>query len=1619
MNVKLTTNCSQGSPSSSTITFNFTIKPLYRCLKNEGNLAWEYNPLRNFRKSTDSVATTSLDEILTVDGDTIYSDITNANLTSVSYNNLQKYGLMSALSNTAITAQAMELQDFTTEKLNFDLNHPVQIECQPSYDGSVNLILNDDKNPPRLINTRFTPMENNTYKIVQQFGNNDANIYDDDQFEIDTSLYKRISILPKVTFLGIDDGGACKVGNYVFYFRYEDTDGNLTDYVGETGIITCHIGGVNDIGSIKGGLRDENSNKIIKLILTDVDPGYSSVRVYYTRYTSDLDENRTHNNYLIEQKYAVQNTKCSITVSGYEAVKEISDNELNVQYNLVESSKTAAQCQNMLFMGNVNRVDIPYSDLINLSLHIFPIPVAIESVGSVLTDYSDTTNKFEYYNVKNIYNKLGYWDEEIYRLGIVYILNDFSLSPVFNIRGKNNLDVYTQSSPNPYGEYTKLAVTNGVDTKGVPIINKIGIDSGDYGIMDSSGNKTDDLENSMGVIRINSKNFAQITGSEESLNSIPIGLRIAIDSEAYTILKQKVKGFFIVRQKRIPTILAQGITIGLDKNAYTPLLKVDYGAIDSSYKCDKDGGRWIAERFLDNDKTITHDFKKRLYEYPTDTQSVVNRAMICPEAELKPAYFNQLFTGSKYTIREAKFQPKNKILDVNLTNIRHFYVSGYEKYSRDDTYAYTDCKIIQVNDDAPMLTSGSQKYVGRAGNAEEAWRLRYLLKDDVDSDATNLIRGSFGTYLGVEGFKNEFGRIVNIYIPGYDISKVDEYFKIRYEDKSSYTPITDRININSLIEDSTGVGLTAYRGDCFMCNFTHRMNRNFQDPEAPNNDVIVSESTWSDHYDVSSKEKNELINRGDVNAVKIGHWITFKLCSSINLSMRTTDDSQYEENGLMGLARGFHPLYDMSVTGESKIPESSVINDGNNALTGNKFNFLMADVPYLKDVFATRIMYSDIFINDSFRNGYRVYQLTHYRDYSTAYGGITKLISFNGVLIAVFEHAVAVIPVNERALAGQGEGGAVYINTSNVLPENPRMLTVDYGSAWIDSIIATSNYVYGVDTVAKKIWRTDGTKLETISDFRVQEFLNQNITLKEREITPVIGVRNVKTHYNAYKSDIMFTFYDDLRTLEEKTWSLCYNEFLNKWITFYSWVPSYSANIDSVFFTFDRNASKMFAKLGVSTTDNPAADGVTLYNPLAGGGTLSLSNRYLPNSDKVQSDVSFSIERDALGFYKYFRISGKNQLIYKGGLPSDTVVAYVNIKAAVSLTDTSIDHSMAQYINGWEENVKTNAGYYQNSVAVLVGEYDKNITYFWRHGQAGLIDLADKIKPCYWYGKQHPFEYEFVVADNAGLHKIFDNLQIVSNKVEPESFHYEIVGDCYDFAKDKKNMYIRQEATKELYQYNGSDILFNSDYVDLDSEHRKNYKIINGQKIQLQSFDKSTLLPLYYQRQDTINEIEDIYRGITSPNKDYSNLAGAEIVRYDNLDEYRIWNHVKAVDMTDPEKGRLRGNMQYKEDKWCIQINPLNIVQKNESEWKDLNGNTTDKIPVELKQNPLPSDVLDPTKMDVPDDFDRGYVIWNWQESQMREVKIKDKWVKIRVRYAGNKLAIITALSTLYSLSYS
>lgn len=1557
-----------------------------------GNIVYEYNPLRNYRLSSDTV----------INGELV---------------------------------EAGSIVDLDTDGFNFSLNNPLEIDAQSSYDGSVNLIFNDNRNIPRLVNSRFSVLQNNTYEVVDRIGNNDTNLYDSEQFDLDTSLYKRVNTIPTITFNSVLPSGNLKVGNYVIYIKYADADGNETDFVGESGIISCFIGGDRDPFSIDGGFRDQLASKSISLTVSDIDSSYDYIKVYYTRSTSDVDSNRVVTAHEIDRKFPVRNNSCNVIITGSEETKDIPVSDINIQYSIIDKAKSQTVCQNMLFLGNSCKPDMMYKDLSDISLRLLPYLIESDSerfIGKTSYDYSDLSDQsysHEYYNTLNIYNKVGYWNEEIYRFGVVYIMKDGSLSPVYNIRGKNGIpkfeelqSAYLQSDLWKYENNEKVR-------------NYIPIDESTF---DVSG--TSYLENAKGVLRINT----------DSDSRKVYGIGIAIPTEVSEYLNTLVQGLFIVRQKRIPTILAQAYVMPRDLESEVPLINY--------------GGSYIAERFLDNDRKLNESYLPRLYTI--SDMARVNRSAkvaICPEYDVRQSYFNHLFTGTEYVVRKADIQPSMTTLSRDIYNDRHYYVDNY--YGRREEQ-FSRAKIIGVGDNVPIAAVEDYNFRGRAGEAEEGFRFRYIESKNKEKEATNLIRGAYSPYLGIIGDQVTIGSIINIYIPGYSEAQMSTYFNTRYEDNSPYYSVSSRLslaNIDSLLSLQKAGGdlytytVPCYRGDCYICNFTHRLNRNFQDPSAPTNDEVVDENTWKDNYDTENTENNAKINRGDVNAIQLGSWITFKVCSSYNLSIRSLDPSYPTEEGLTGLKRGFYPLQELSPAGATKIPESSVINGGYSSTTSEKQAFTLPDVPYIKNRFDTRIMYSDISVGDAFKNGFRVFQMTHYRDYPRTYGGIMKMIELFGNILCIFEHGIALIPVNERAVAGEGSGGNVFINTSNVLPENPKMLSDTYGTQWPESVVQTPYFVYGVDTVGKKIWRTNGDQFEIISDFKIQEFLNENITLSEREMTPIIGVRNVKGHYNAFKQDVMFTFYDDLYGFEEKVWNICYNEVMQKFITFYSWVPSYSANIDNIHFSFNRDTSKWISKLASSGSLSTSADGIVLSNVVIDDWEtkddmkltkLGLVNRSLPNTQNtgLEIELTYEIVKDNFGMYKHFKIitEGEKQnkvsyLALKEDFEWTVPVVQLNLQCTIDYlySSESAPQDLDDYVAGWKDYVTYNAGLYQSSIAITKQEVLDNgvneglnlTTDFWKHGQSGIIDIKDKIKPCYWYGKQHPFEYEFVVVDNPATHKIFENLQIVSNKAVPDSFHYEVVGESYEFHEDKKNMYIRQEATKDFYQYNGSDILYNRNFLDLRGKQRdilRNWKP-TGQKV------KSTMFPLYYARVDTFNEIEDYYKGKTAPNKDYVNLSGSEIVYNEKLDEFRVWTHAKAADIKDPRIGRLRGNMNYQGDVWNIQINPIIFVQRNEPAWNTakLTKETIDKVPISVGNSPIPNDLKGfditsetPVEDYMPQDLiDLGYGpedidTSDWWSGR-KEARLRDKYIKIRVRYTGEELAIITALKTLYTISYA
>jgi hypothetical protein len=119
---------------------------------------------------------------------------------------------------------------------------------------------------------------------------------------------------------------------------------------------------------------------------------------------------------------------------------------------------------------------------------------------------------------------------------------------------------------------------------------------------------------------------------------------------------------------------------------------------------------------------------------------------------------------------------------------------------------------------------------------------------------------------------------------------------------------------------------------------------------------------------------------------------------------------------------------------------------GFNKSVGDKHFFNLNQLVYNKVYYKNRVVYSNVLQSSALNNGNRVFLAGNYRDYTEQYGEITKLIDINGNILVVCEHGILLLPINERALVSESVGGPIVVNNTNVLPENPKIISDTYGS---------------------------------------------------------------------------------------------------------------------------------------------------------------------------------------------------------------------------------------------------------------------------------------------------------------------------------------------------------------------------------------------------------------------------------------------------------------------------------------------------------------------------------------------------------------------------------------------
>ena len=128
----------------------------------------------------------------------------------------------------------------------------------------------------------------------------------------------------------------------------------------------------------------------------------------------------------------------------------------------------------------------------------------------------------------------------------------------------------------------------------------------------------------------------------------------------------------------------------------------------------------------------------------------------------------------------------------------------------------------------------------------------------------------------------------------------------------------------------------------------------------------------------------------------------------------------------------------------------------------------------------------------------------HYAD--AFYGSINRLVEFNNNILSFQDNAVSLLPINSKVTTQSNDGVSITLGTGAVI-DDFRYLTTDIGCQDNSDVIKSFSSLYWLDKNKKKIY-TFNNQIQSISDLKgIHSYLKNNIT-EESNLIGTYDIKN-------------------------------------------------------------------------------------------------------------------------------------------------------------------------------------------------------------------------------------------------------------------------------------------------------------------------------------------------------------------------------------------------------------------------------------------------------------------------------------------------------------------------------
>lgn len=1046
---------------------------------------------------------------------------------------------------------------FRSSEFKFSLDKPVSMELQPDYDGTVNIIINDGKNPIRIINSGFTSLPGNKYEIIDRTGTADTNRYSKDNFSNIINLISRSSKIMRVSFEGVEAGGSLKGGNYQYYFKYATMDGDETEVVAQSFSVSVFHG--NTIATIRGSKGEgENTDKRVRFVLSNLDQAYRYVRVYMVFTAGSVEEIKSA--FRINANYQINGDSLEFIHTGFEELEQIDIAELSVDYSPIETAQDITQADGYLIAANIKEKDFNRSvfdefakkvklghkeqklDVITYGQRMYN-----EILSGEIKSGTDGYNG-AYHNPFNVYHKIGYHGGEAYPFGFSFVFNDGSLSRVFPAIG---IDDIRDEDP-----YTLNFISNTMYTQ---MANNDGFLPGSAKMI-----------NTKGIYRFPNRDVSGVDNMFANGRVSIFGVTFKIpnfNEPEYEQIRENAIGIVFMRAERKPDKITQGYIINT-----VPVPNVRHIQSDSEFY--KLWNYMESEGGYNDDNCMfipAFDYMLESARWYDSRPGSGSRDAGSGEEAIHPIRLN---TNRRTLHKDKKFAlissdvilNKQKYLqllngrDIRVTALKsirsRYSVPTYQlnRPSSPDYFSLIDTETFLGGIPKGNITGKSSWVEGhnelRNGDLFSGAAFFQALVTNPGNNHYGMFPLSYNDYVGITldstygfgtpSFEGEAGEeirsalinttaigaiLVNIY-PSTGQRTADAVKAIYSNiDNFVYTPISERMTWSEL-EDKLDSErkITLFNGDCFIDVGYRRIYQNMAKKQEDDDD-LVKQSQANIGYTIS------FVNESDHNIAFRGTELF-----DINEEKERSFAPNYTEWGTIGDKLGEGNTWRVL-----RQPESSEYNKGYSKVFQDKQHIaLPQEAPYLGSRYFSRIMWSAKHIPNSFENGYRLWTGLNFQDYPTKFGEIVGVRGIGGFLVVIFEHGVGILGVNERVQTGSDSSGPVFIESSGVLSPHISMKSEKYGTRFKSSIFVTDNTVGAVDADQSVIWRVAGDQLEDLSKFTIEPYLTRYMKSFKGRRSKILDC-DIVSSWDVANRTVFFSFYR-MGGTEKENVTFPYNE---------------------------------------------------------------------------------------------------------------------------------------------------------------------------------------------------------------------------------------------------------------------------------------------------------------------------------------------------------------------------------------------------------------------------------------------------------------------------------------------